>query len=112
MSDRFYDAGAAGYDQICGFACLEFVPTLLRMARIAPGQNVLDVATGTGNTAEAIGGLVGPSGSVMATDISAGMLYEARKRLAGLSNTFLSRWKWAGSDAPRRMLRRCRVQQA
>jgi ubiquinone/menaquinone biosynthesis C-methylase UbiE len=86
MSDRFYDAGAAGYDQICGFACLEFVPTLLRMARIAPGQNVLDVATGTGNTAEAIGGLVGPSGSVMATDISVGMLDEARKRLAGLSN--------------------------
>jgi ubiquinone/menaquinone biosynthesis C-methylase UbiE len=86
MSDRFYDTGAAGYDQICGFACREFVPTLLRLARIAAGQRVLDVATGTGNAAEAAGEVVGPSGSVMATDLSVGMLDAARKRLAGVPN--------------------------
>ena len=86
MSDGFYDAGASGYDQICGFACQEFVPTLLRLARIGPGQKVLDVAAGTGNADETISELVGPSGSVMVTDLSAGMLDEARKRLARLSN--------------------------
>ena len=32
MSDKFYDTGAAGYDQTCGFACLEFIPTLLKLA--------------------------------------------------------------------------------
>jgi ubiquinone/menaquinone biosynthesis C-methylase UbiE len=86
MSDRFYDAGASGYDKTCGFASQEFVPTLLRLARIGPGQEVLDVAAGTGNADEAISQLVGPSGSVMVTDLSVGMLDEARKRLAGLSN--------------------------
>lgn len=90
MSDKFYDTGAAGYDQICGFACLEFVPTLLKLAGIAAGQNVLDVAAGTGNADEAISELVGPSGSVMVTYISAGMLDEARKRLDGLSNVSFS----------------------
>jgi ubiquinone/menaquinone biosynthesis C-methylase UbiE len=86
MSDRFYDTGAPGYDQTCGFASREFVPSLLRLARIGPGQRVLDVAAGTGNADAAISDLVGPSGSVMVTDLSAGMLDEARKRLAKLSN--------------------------
>jgi ubiquinone/menaquinone biosynthesis C-methylase UbiE len=86
MSDRFYDLGAAEYDQICGFACLHFVPALLRHSRISAGQRVLDVATGTGNAAEAAAEIVGASGSVMATDISVGMLDEARRRLATLVN--------------------------
>jgi ubiquinone/menaquinone biosynthesis C-methylase UbiE len=60
MSNQFYDLGAAGYDQIFGFASREFVPTLLRLARLAPGQRVLDVATGTGNAAEAASGTYQP----------------------------------------------------
>jgi ubiquinone/menaquinone biosynthesis C-methylase UbiE len=86
MSDKFYDTGAAGYDQTCGFVSLEFIPSLLKLAGIAAGQNVLDVAAGTGNADEAISELVGPSGSVTVTDVSAGMLDEARRRLAGFSN--------------------------
>jgi len=86
MSNRFYDAGAAGYDQIFGFASREFVPTLLRLARLTPGQRVLDVATGTGIAAEAASEVVGPTGLVVAADISVPMLNQARKRLNGLPN--------------------------
>jgi ubiquinone/menaquinone biosynthesis C-methylase UbiE len=86
MSNQFYDLGAAGYDQIFGFASREFVPTLLRLARLAPGQRVLDVATGTGNAAEAASEAVGPSGFVVAADISLPMLDQARKRLSSLPN--------------------------
>src|SRR5215831_5685772 len=86
MSNRFYDAGAAGYDRIFGFASREFVPTLLRLARLAPGQRVLDVATGTGIAAEAASEVVGPTGFVVAADISVPMLDQARKRLSGLPN--------------------------
>jgi SAM-dependent methyltransferase len=86
MSNSFYDAGAAGYDQIFGFASREYVPTLLRMARLAPGQHVLDIATGTGVAAEAASKMAGSSGSVVAADISLPMLDEARKRLGRLSN--------------------------
>jgi ubiquinone/menaquinone biosynthesis C-methylase UbiE len=90
MSNPFYDAGAAGYDQIFGFASREFVPTLLALARLAPSHRVLDVATGTGIAAEAASKIVGPSGSVVAIDISIPMLEEARKRLSGLANVSLS----------------------
>jgi ubiquinone/menaquinone biosynthesis C-methylase UbiE len=86
VTNSFYDAGAPGYDQIFGFASREYVPTLLRMARLSPGQYVLDIATGTGIAAEAASKMVGSSGSVVAADISLPMLDEARKRLRGLSN--------------------------
>jgi ubiquinone/menaquinone biosynthesis C-methylase UbiE len=90
MSSSFYDAGAPGYDQIFGFASREYVPTLLRMARLAPGQHVLDIATGTGLAAEAVSKTVGSRGSVVAADISVPMLDEARKRLEGLPNVSLT----------------------
>ncbi len=54
MSDRFSGAATAGgYDRAFGHVSREFVPTLLRAARVAPGQWVLDIATGTGAAAEA-----------------------------------------------------------
>ena len=46
----------------------QFIPTFLRMARIAPGQKVLDVATGTGLAAEEAVIAVGASGHVTAVD--------------------------------------------
>jgi len=58
-----------------------FLPFVLRAARLAPGHRVLDVASGTGISAEAALYAVGPSGSVLATDISPEMVERARKRL-------------------------------
>jgi len=64
----------------------EFVPTLIRLARLTPGQRVLDMATGTGIAAEAALDAVGPSGHVTAADDTPPMLEQARKRLGGRPN--------------------------
>jgi ubiquinone/menaquinone biosynthesis C-methylase UbiE len=53
----------------------------LRSARLAPGQRVLDVATGTSIAAEAALGIVGSAGSVLATDMSPEMVKKTRERL-------------------------------
>jgi ubiquinone/menaquinone biosynthesis C-methylase UbiE len=84
---RGYDAAAGTYDQIFGRVSREFVPALLRAARLAPGMRVLDVATGTGNVAEAALAAVGPTGHVTAADLSSAMLERARERLGGHANT-------------------------
>ena len=49
-------------------------------------MRVLDIATGTGLAAEAAAAAVGPSGHVVAADISPAMLERARERLGGLPN--------------------------
>src|SRR4051794_38908803 len=84
MGERFGAAGAGGYDRGFGHVSREFVPTLLRAARLSPGQRVLDVATGTGVAAELAAQAVGDSGHVVATDLFPAMLDKARERLGGL----------------------------
>ncbi len=62
---------------------------MLDMARIGPGQNVLDVAAGAGEQTIVIGRRLGPGGSVLATDISSNILDFAQQSFlkAGLTNT-------------------------
>ena len=87
MSDRFYfDAGADGYDRSFGKVSPTFIQTLVQAAHLETGQRVLDVATGTGIAAEAAAEIVGPSGHVIATDISVPILDQARIRLATRAN--------------------------
>ena len=61
---------------------------LLDLARLSPGERVLDVAAGAGEQTLTVARRVGPSGSVLATDISPRILdfaaLEARR--AGFSN--------------------------
>jgi len=61
---------------------------LLRVAAIAPGQRVLDVAAGAGEPAITIARRVGPTGSVVAVDLSEAILAYAASRAeqAGLAN--------------------------
>ncbi len=59
---QFRDTAAAGYDRSVGVMTRRIVPALLRAARLAPGQRVLDIATGTGAAAEIAAAVVGPSG--------------------------------------------------
>ena len=61
---------------------------MLDLARIGPGSRVLDVAAGAGEPAITIAERVGPSGYVLATDISSRILeFAARSaRERGLSN--------------------------
>src|SRR3984957_7805229 len=63
-----------------------FMPFLLRAAHIARGMRVLDIATGTGLSAEAALAAVGPSGQVMAADVSPAMTKKARERLGKAPN--------------------------
>ncbi|MCA1647527.1 MAG: class I SAM-dependent methyltransferase [Chloroflexi bacterium] len=66
------------------------VPTerMLEQAAVQPGQRVLDIAAGTGDQTVLVARIVGPSGSILATDISASMLDAAAlaAREAGLDN--------------------------
>ena len=90
MFQKFYDAGAEGYDLLFGRVPRHFAGSLLRPARLASGSCVLDIATGTGIVAEAIASAVGPSGKVVAADISPAMLAKAGERLANSSNVALA----------------------
>ncbi len=70
-------------------------------ARVGPGDRALDVATGTGDLAFELVRRVAPSGSVVATDFSDGMLNLARIKAqrAGLED--IVRFEWADAlDLP------------
>ncbi len=61
---------------------------MMELAHIAPGQRVLDVATGIGEPALTAARIVGPNGSVTAIDQAPQMLAVARERMqtAGIQN--------------------------
>jgi len=64
---------------------------LVELAGVRAGNRVLDIATGSGEPALTCARAVGPSGRVVAVDMSPGMLAIARERIdaAGLTNVDL-----------------------
>jgi demethylmenaquinone methyltransferase/2-methoxy-6-polyprenyl-1,4-benzoquinol methylase len=54
------------------------------LARVGPGDRVLDVATGTGDLAVELERRVGPGGEVVGTDFSETMLELARRKAPGI----------------------------
>jgi ubiquinone/menaquinone biosynthesis C-methylase UbiE/uncharacterized protein YbaR (Trm112 family) len=72
---------SAAYDQWVGRWSRLFVPSVMSAARIAPGQRILDVSTGTGEAAALALPILGPSGLLVGADIAPPMLEAARKRL-------------------------------
>jgi ubiquinone/menaquinone biosynthesis C-methylase UbiE len=80
----FYDARTS-YDN--DFTYRRAIP-LIELAQLQPGQQILDVATGTGIIAIAAAEKVGASGKVIGVDFSPGMLDQARQKIAtaGLQN--------------------------
>jgi ubiquinone/menaquinone biosynthesis C-methylase UbiE len=83
-----YSAEAAeGYDRTFGCCVtVPLIPALLNFARLTPGMRILDICTGTGLVADAALKVVGPTGHVMAADISPAMLNKARERLGQHAN--------------------------
>jgi ubiquinone/menaquinone biosynthesis C-methylase UbiE len=49
----FKNEAAAEYDRAFAHVTAHFMPFLLRAAHVVPGMRVLDIATGTGLSAEA-----------------------------------------------------------
>jgi demethylmenaquinone methyltransferase/2-methoxy-6-polyprenyl-1,4-benzoquinol methylase len=65
------------------------------LAQVEPGDEVLDVATGTGDLAIELAGRVGPAGTVVGSDFSEGMLELARRKRPGIQ------WEWGNAlDLP------------
>lgn len=65
------------------------------LARVGPGDRVLDVATGTGDLAIELSRRVGPTGSVVGSDFSEGMLDRARSKDSSIT------WEWGDAlDLP------------
>src|SRR5262249_6955462 len=63
-----------------------FMPFFLRPARIVRGMRALDIAPGTGLSAEPALSAVGPTGHVTAADVSPAMAEKARERLGEARN--------------------------
>ena len=76
---RIVDTSA--YDRYIGRWSRLFVPAVLAAAKVAPGQRVLDVSTGTGEVALAALPIIGTSGLLIAADIAPAMLEAARDRV-------------------------------
>lgn len=83
IADR-WSAGKALRQQVLGTA----TEMMLDLAGVQPGSQVLDIAAGTGEQALIAARRVGPSGYVLATDISRSMLDVAAEaaRNEGLTN--------------------------
>lgn len=75
---------AAGYDLLVWLLLLgrerAFRERLVRLARLEPGQRVLDVGCGTGSLAIAARRLVGPAGQVEGVDASPELIARARRK--------------------------------
>jgi ubiquinone/menaquinone biosynthesis C-methylase UbiE len=66
------------------------MPFLVRAAHLALGLHVLDIATGTGLSADPALAAVGPTGHVTAADLSPTMAEKARERLGKAPNVLVS----------------------
>lgn len=73
-----WDRAARGYEQYWARQLEPAQRLLLAMARLQPGEDVLDVACGTGLLTLRAGDCVGATGSVIGTDISDAMVEIAR----------------------------------
>ena len=82
----FEREAAAEYDRAFSHVTGYFMPFVLRAARVAPGMRLLDIAAGTGLSAEAALSAVGPTGHVTAADVSPAMAEKARERLGEARN--------------------------
>jgi demethylmenaquinone methyltransferase / 2-methoxy-6-polyprenyl-1,4-benzoquinol methylase len=64
----------------------------VELARVGPGDRVLDVATGTGDLALELARRVGPRGAVVASDFSEEMLARARAKAADAGAPVTFEW--------------------
>ena len=81
LADR-YSHRSRNYDESKWHS--QITHCLVNHAQISPGQNILDIATGTGHVAIEVAQIVGDSGRVVGVDIAPGMLDQARHKVEEL----------------------------
>lgn len=84
-----WDNAAAGWEENADFVDLQLAEAterLLDLAAIGPGAAVLELAAGPGGAGLAAARRVGPSGSVVLSDLAPKMLQAAARRARGLQN--------------------------
>src|SRR5215813_7534224 len=86
----FRGEAASEYDRAFAHVTRYFMPFLLRAADVEPGMRILDIATGTGLSAEAALAAVGSTGHITASDLSPAMVDKARERLGQAPNVSVS----------------------
>ena len=88
-----WDRAASYYEQSWSRQLAPAQELLLRMAALKPGERALDIACGTGLVTFPAAMAVGPSGSVVGTDISDGMIDACRQAAAerGITNARFER---------------------
>ena len=101
MSQQVYnDAAASGYNRAFAQVSSHFAAALVGAVGLSAGDNVLDIATGTGMAAAIALTAVGITGSVTAADISPAMVKEAQGRLEERSYWrrfwFIRTWSYSG----------------
>ena len=86
----YHDEAAAEYDRAFAHVSSHFLPFLLDAAGVVGGMRVLDIATGTGLAAAECLRTVGPTGHVVAADLSEAMVEQAKQRLGMERNITLA----------------------
>ena len=81
-----YDRMSGFYDMVAGTSERHFTGLGLKMLDAQPGEDILEIGSGTGHSLVALAQAVTRTGSVRGVDLSEGMLRIARTRLrrAGL----------------------------
>jgi ubiquinone/menaquinone biosynthesis C-methylase UbiE len=77
--------GWAKWERVFSAGLSDATDTLIDMAGVRPGMRVLDLACGAGSQTIQVAKRVGPSGSVLACDISTTMLDHVRQNAAAAS---------------------------
>lgn len=81
----WYDLFSLFYDRALEDLYRPFRPAAVAALRLSPGDTVLDVPCGTGQSVDDLLAAAGPGGQVVGVDASRGMLRRARRRAIGRS---------------------------
>jgi ubiquinone/menaquinone biosynthesis C-methylase UbiE len=97
-----WDLAAGDYEPLWRTQLASAQKELLALARLAPGERVLDVACGTGIVTLGAAHAVGANGYVLGVDLSGQMVDSGRRRAEalGLSNTRFERMDAEQLDLP------------
>ena len=90
--------GWAKWEHVLALGFKDATETMLDMAKVCPGMNVLDVACGAGSTSMQAAERVGTTGRVVSSDISATMLEHVRQRASSLGVANIETLECAADD--------------